>query len=355
MDSRNPDEPVLVPSPVDVLRHPLALAIAAVFILAAAAPAAAFGGHRPGYCTQTAWLQSASCSRQVQEALLEAKAVCINLSDRDERMECFEEAWEERTDGNALCRAQLGARRNVCWLIGEDRFDPEWNPDDFDDDFGDLTMLNPYWPLVPGHHWEYEAPDETIVVDVRDATKLIEGVTCIVVQDVVSDEDGNRIEDTFDWYGAAKNGDVHYCGEIAQNFELFAGDDPAEAELVDVEGSWKHGRDGAKGGILIRKAPVVGETYRQEWFAGEAEDMATVLSNSYGYGNVPDLDQLVPQALAESLCNDDCVVTHEFSPVEPGVSERKYYAPGIGLFLEVNLEDGDIVELTGCNFDARCP
>jgi hypothetical protein len=99
----------------------------------------------------------------------------------------------------------------------------------------------------------------------------------------------------------------------------------------------------------------VGATYRQEWAPGDAEDMATVLSTTYGWGNDPDLDHLVPQELAEDLCNDDCLVTREFTPISPGGSERKYYAPGIGLFLEVNLEDGEIVELTGCNFDSRCP
>jgi len=62
----------------------------------------------------------------------------------------------------------------------------------------------------------------------------------------------------------------------------------------------------------------------------------------------------VPQALADLLCNDDCVVTHDFSPLEPDASERKYFAPGIGLFLEVDEESGDIVQLVDCNFDAVC-
>jgi hypothetical protein len=34
--------------------------------------------------------------------------------------------------------------------------------------------------------------------------------------------------------------------------------------------------------------------------------------------------------------------------------ERKYYARGIGLFLEVNPEDGEIVQLVGCNVDPKC-
>ena len=36
----------------------------------------------------------------------------------------------------------------------------------------------------------------------------------------------------------------------------------------------------------------------------------------------PELDEHVPEALAELLCNSDCVVTHEFSPIEPDVFAR---------------------------------
>ena len=52
------------------------------------------------------------------------------------------------------------------------------------------------------------------------------------------------------------------------------------------------------------------------------------------FGNDAALDTLVPQALADHLCGAGCVVTREFSPLEPDVVEFKYYAPGIGVFLE---------------------
>jgi len=62
----------------------------------------------------------------------------------------------------------------------------------------------------------------------------------------------------------------------------------------------------------------------------------------------------VPRRLAQQLCNHDCVVTENISLLEPGVTERKYYAPGIGTFLETNPESGEISQLVGCNFDRRC-
>jgi hypothetical protein len=48
------------------------------------------------------------------------------------------------------------------------------------------------------------------------------------------------------------------------------------------------------------------------------------------------------------------VVTKNFSQLEPDVIERKYYAPGIGVFLEVEPATGEVVRLVKCNVDSRC-
>jgi hypothetical protein len=62
----------------------------------------------------------------------------------------------------------------------------------------------------------------------------------------------------------------------------------------------------------------------------------------------------VPKALVQLLCHGDCVVTHAFTAVEPGVIERKYFAPGIGFILQTKPATGLSVQLVGCNFDHRC-
>jgi hypothetical protein len=174
---------------------------------------------------------------------------------------------------------------------------------------------------------------------------------------VVSDrveKGGKLLEDTDDWYGQRKDGTVDYCGEIVGNFETFAGDDPPEPELVDLGGSWKAGR-AALSGTSFLGSPTVGQVYRQEFSPGVAEDFATVLSTSYGFGSDPDLDEFVPQDLADLLCGArDCVVTRESTPIEPGGFQRKYYARGIGLFLEIDSEKGNTGQLVSCNFDPRC-
>jgi hypothetical protein len=82
--------------------------------------------------------------------------------------------------------------------------------------------------------------------------------------------------------------------------------------------------------------------------------MAQVISTTYRFGDDPDLDHLVPADLANLLCDADCVVVYEFTPLSPDSAERKYYAPQIGLFLEVDLTADAISQLVDCNFDPRC-
>lgn len=305
-------------------------------------------------CKKIASIQLDACKTEVQEDLLQARANCLNLAEKAERDACLDDAKEEAAETRVLCRDQRAARRDLCEDLGEDRYAPGFDPVDFETDFTNPSNPNPLFPLEVGHQWHYSAPDEEIDIEVKDATKSILGVTCVVVNDVVEVE-GQPLEDTDDWFAQRADGTVFYCGEISKNYELFPGDDPLEAELVDVEGSWKAGRDGALPGTLFLGAPTVGAIYRQELARGEAEDAAEVLSTTYAFGSSTELDQFVPAALANLLCaNADCVVTREFSPISPDAFERKYYAMGVGLFLEVNPEDGEVVRLTDCNVAPVC-
>ena len=344
-------------NPLSSIRRLAASALACA-LLSAATPLLAADDfqlekHYGNYCSATAALQFVACKSEIRDDYLVGKAICLNVSDAAERGECFDEAWATFREERALCQDQRAARFDLCDAIGEERYDPDFDPATFDADFTQLTNPNPYRPLAIGNVWEYASEDETTVIEVLDETKLIDGVTCIVVNDAVS-EDGDLIENTDDWFAQHVDGSVYYCGEIVNDFETFDGDTPADPELVSIEGSFKAGRDGDKAGILFPGSPIVGQTYRQEWSASNAEDAATVLSTSYSFGNDPELDESAPQELVELLCHGDCVVTAEFTPMEPGVLEHKYFAPGIGLFLEVKPEDGEVAQLVGCNFDSRC-
>lgn len=285
------------------------------------------------FCTMTANAAYLACHAELKDDFWITTGNCLNISDPEERRTCNQEASRDRSAEERQCEQQFQARLRLCELIGEDRYAPDFRPARFVNphDIGQSVAPNPYFPLVPGTRWVYRNEDERITVTVTDRTKLIQGVRCRVVTDVVREGD-DIIESTDDWYAQDVEGNVWYCGEIARDFTTFEGDNPAEAELVDIDGSWKAGRDGARPGIIMFANPQVGTTYRQEMALGEAEDAATILSIR-GSESVP-----------AASCTDNCVVTRDFTPLEPGVKERKYYAPGVGLILEID-DEGNRTEL----------
>jgi hypothetical protein len=94
---------------------------------------------------------------------------------------------------------------------------------------------------------------------------------------------------------------------------------------VSTKGSWEAGVDGAKPGIIMQAHPKIGQSYRQEYSKGSAEDMAKVLALN-GSAKVP------------YGSFDHSLVTKEWSPLEPGVAEHKYYAAGVGDLKEVTVK-----------------
>jgi hypothetical protein len=201
--------------------------------------------------------------------------------------------------------------------------DPTYNPSINPADFV-AGVDNPLFPLVPGTRYVYHGDGETTEVTVTNDTKEIVGVTAIVVRDVVS-VGGEIIEDTYDWYAQDKESNVWYLGEDTKEYE--------DGQLVSTAGSWEAGVDGAKPGIIMHGTqPAIGVPYRQEYYACKAED----------WGEVASLNESVTVPYGSF---DDCLQTREFSALEPGVSEYKYYALGIGLVLEVDVQSGARMEL----------
>ena len=131
---------------------------------------------------------------------------------------------------------------------------------------------NPWLPLLPGAEWVYESTEgETITVTVTDRTREVAGVTTTVVRDVVTDEDGEVVEETDDWFAQDRAGNVWYFGEDTVEY---GGPD---RRRPDTSGSWEAGVDGAEAGIAMLARPRRGDGYEQEHAEGEAEDRATVL------------------------------------------------------------------------------
>jgi len=176
---------------------------------------------------------------------------------------------------------------------------------------------NPYWPMRPGNKWIYRNGNARVEVTVTDKTRKIIGIDARVVHDVLT-EDGKVKEDTFDWYAQDASGNIWYMGE---NTKEFGG------RKVNTEGSWQAGVDGAQPGVLLPAEPKVGLSYRQEYYKGEAEDLAEVLS--------VDARATVPVGAFEQLLQ-----TKEYTPLEPNVLEQKFYAKEVGPILAVTVSGG---------------
>ena len=210
-------------------------------------------------------------------------------------------------------------------------------------DFARSTVIdNPFFPLEAGTIRVFHRPDaeegaEVTVIEVLETTRVVDGVTCLVVRDRVFVEQ-LLIEDTHDWFAQDTAGNVWYMGEEVLNYEYDEDDQLLE---TNDDGSWEAGLDLAGIGELARPGyqmeatPEVGDRYNQEYYPGEAEDMAKVVA----------LD--VPLTLADGS-SYLCLKIKDTNPLESGPAEYKFYAPGVGLVREEEGSDEEeIVELKG--------
>jgi hypothetical protein len=181
---------------------------------------------------------------------------------------------------------------------------------------------NPYFPLEPGTVWRLRGLVEDGVeqerIRVTEDTKVILGVTTTVVKDVVR-VDGQIAEFTFDWYAQDRDGNVWYFGEDTAEYK--------NGEVVSTGGSWEAGVDGALPGIIMNADPQVTDSYRQECYEGEAEDMYWVVATGG--------TRKVPAGTFENV-----VRTLEWTPLEPRIVVEKFHAAGVGLIAERALSGG---------------
>ncbi|HEY8240702.1 MAG TPA: hypothetical protein VIH35_04605, partial [Kiritimatiellia bacterium] len=134
---------------------------------------------------------------------------------------------------------------------------------------------NPYFPKAIGRTYIYAESDdeETVYVAfmVLPETKVIQGVTCTVIHDVVftlvEDLGVVILEDTVDWHAWDNDGNVWYFGEDTETLN-------EHGQVTGTSGSWEAGVDGAVAGIIMPADPKPTDAFRQEFFKGEAEDQA---------------------------------------------------------------------------------
>jgi hypothetical protein len=201
---------------------------------------------------------------------------------------------------------------------------PDYSPDIDPSNFV-KEVDNPYFPLKPGTALVYEGRSEDGTERVEDTvlheTRRVMGVECVVLHDRVW-QNGELIEETFDWHAQDREGNVWYFGENSKELE--------NGKVVSTAGSWEAGVDGALPGIIMPADPKVGDSYRQEYYKGEAEDIAEVISLD-GAG----LNDAVSTPYGSF--SEDVLVTKDWNPLEPNILEHKFYAPGVGLIGETKV------------------
>ena len=183
--------------------------------------------------------------------------------------------------------------------------------------FDGHVVDNEWFPLVPGMTWKYRGvkdgqPSREIMV-ATSQTKTIQGVPCTVVSDKLS-LSGALEERTLDYYAQDKDGNVWYFGEDTAELK-------PDGSVKSTEGTWLSGRDGAEAGIFMPADPQVGQSFRQEYYKGQAEDHFRILS-------------LSEQVKTPGATSDQAMLTMEWTPLEPNVVDHKYYVQGIGTVLE---------------------
>src|ERR671915_1319003 len=182
-------------------------------------------------------------------------------------------------------------------------YKPNIDPADFS-----TTIDNEYFPMEPGTTFLYKGGTEHSEMSVTHQTKKVMGVKCVVV-DHREWEGEMLIEKTYDWFAQDKEGTVWYFGEDTKEYE--------NGKVVTTKGSCEAGVDGAKPGIIMPADPKVGESYRQEYYPGEAMDMAKVLG----------LNETVRVPYGSF---DHVLETKEWTPLQPVFYEKKYYVRGVG-------------------------
>ena len=118
----------------------------------------------------------------------------------------------------------------------------------------------------------------------------------------------------------------------------------AGAKVETRAGSFEAGVDGAQPGIAMPAEP--GLSYRQEYYKGEAEDRAAVVT-------VGEERVQAPFGSFEKRV----LMTRDLVPTEPKVQELKFYAPGVGLLLSVHTDGGraELVSHTRGNYFTTTP
>jgi hypothetical protein len=171
---------------------------------------------------------------------------------------------------------------------------------------------NSWFPLKPGTIYHYtgvkDGEPSREVLTVTHRTKVVAGSECVEIRDLLY-LSGKLEERTTEWYAQDRAGNVWYFGEDTAELDR-------HGRVTSTSGTWRAGVHGARAGLFMFAHPKAGLSAQQEYLRGEAEDHFQVVSLNARYKG------------------ERALLTKEWTPLEPGVLDHKYYVRGIGTVLE---------------------
>ena len=184
--------------------------------------------------------------------------------------------------------------------------------------FGDAANVDNVWfPLVPGTRmtWEGHAYDDgelirrRVVFTVSDLTKTIGDVQTRVALDMDYNDD-RLAEQEIMFFAQDDGGNVWLFGEYPEEYE--------DGKIAKTP-AWIHGSEGAKAGLAMKAAPTATDAdYPQGW------------GPQVGWNDRAAVDATAGRTCTPVGCYENVLVMREYSRDEPGASQLKFYAEGVG-------------------------
>jgi hypothetical protein len=175
--------------------------------------------------------------------------------------------------------------------------------------------------LEPGYQLVLEGQEDgaqiQLKISVLNETKVIGGTEARVVEEEET-EDGEIVEISKNWFVVCKPiNDIFYLGEEVDIYE--------DGEIVNHQGAWEAGINGARFGMIMPGKAELGLKYYQEFAPKVAEDRAEIMSR----------DKVVDTPAGKF---EKVLETEETNALNPDEKESKFYAPGVGLIQEETLK-----------------
>jgi hypothetical protein len=176
---------------------------------------------------------------------------------------------------------------------------------------------NDYFILEPGYFQVLESGAETLSIVVMKETKKIGEFEVRVVEEKLT-VNGKLVEHNRSYFAISKkNKNVYYFGMDVDVYE--------DGKIKGHEGTWQHGMNNAKFGLIMPGKIVLKAKYQQEQAPNVAMDQGENLS----------VTETV-ETPAGTFKN--CLKVEETSPLDATHRAIKLYAPGVGLVQDIEFK-----------------